>query len=96
MMGDVIHISNAETDTVTTDQYFGGCPHCGGNDGFLNVEREHWFMCDRHKTKWRIGENLFSSWRDEGEEVWLRNQYRLLNYMSVSPVYTERDPDMPG
>ena len=25
---------------VETDEYFGGCPHCGGNNGFLNVGRE--------------------------------------------------------
>ena len=92
---NVVPFPKTETDTATTDLYLRGCPHCGGNDGYLNVEREHRFMCNKHMTKWLIGSNLFSGWRDEGEEVWLRNQYRLQNYMTVPPVYPERDPDMP-
>ena len=93
---NVVPFPKTATDTVTTYQYFGGCPYCGGNDGYLNVEREHWFMCDKHRTKRLIGSNLFSGWWDEGEEVWLKNQYRLQNYMTVAPVYPERDPDMPA
>ncbi len=47
--------------------YFGGCPvlvngiPCGGNDGYMNVRSVHIIVCDRHRTAWRVGENLFSS-----------------------------------
>jgi hypothetical protein len=52
----------------TTDSYFGGCPHCGGNDGYTNVGRCHWFFCKAHKTKWLFGSNIFSGWRWETED----------------------------
>ena len=74
---------------VTTDEYFGGCPHCGETAGYINIGRDHWFVCDRHKTKWWIGSNLFSSWRDEDEEVWRRNDYQLQNYMTVEPIHPQ-------
>jgi hypothetical protein len=50
------------------DNYFGGCPKCGGTDGYANVGRSHWFFCREHQTKWCCGANLFSSWRDQTEE----------------------------
>ena len=70
-----------------TGEYFGGCPHCGQTDGYVNIGREHWFVCDRHKTKWHVGSNLFSCWRHEDEETWRRNEYLLQNYMTVDPIY---------
>jgi hypothetical protein len=51
----------------TYDNYFGGCPNCGGSDGYANIRRGHWFYCRDHQTRWCIGTNLFSSWRDETE-----------------------------
>jgi hypothetical protein len=50
-----------------TNDYFGVCPHCGKNDGYLNVGKGHWFFCKEHRLKWLIGANLFSSWRDQTE-----------------------------
>ena len=35
------------TSTITTDEYFGGCPECGHTDGFLNTQSSHWFIRDR-------------------------------------------------
>ena len=84
-MGEVVGLSGARAN-VTTEAYFGGCPYCGANDGHVNVEREHWCVCNRHKTKWRIGSNLFSGWKDEGEAEWTRNEYRLENFMEVEPI----------
>ena len=69
---------------------FGGCPHCGQDDGYLNVGREHWFFCREHKTKWRVGTNLFSSWREEDEGAWQRNRFTLAEYMTVDPVRPEQ------
>src|ERR1700733_15172311 len=59
---------------ITVSDYFGGCPHCGANHGFLNVRAEHWIVCDAHKLKWCVGSNLFSSWKDENERIWRRNE----------------------
>jgi hypothetical protein len=64
--------------------YFGACPHCLRNDGFLNIGREHWCVCHRHKMKWRVGENL---WTVLGTEDELHtNAYRLANYMTCEPI----------
>ena len=32
--------------------FFGGCPECGHNDGYLNIGRCQWFLCHKHRTKW--------------------------------------------
>ena len=85
-MGDVVKL---ESRRITTDEYFGGCPKCGKCDGFLNVDRNHWAVCDTHKTTWCIGSNLFSSWHDETEADWQRNEKLLASYSIVKPVYPE-------
>jgi hypothetical protein len=48
--------------------YFGLCPICKNTDGYINIGRGHWYLCKEHKVRWFVGENLFSSWRDETEE----------------------------
>ena len=77
------------TDKITTDEYFGGCPKCGESDGHLNVGRNHWAVCDTHKTTWPIGENLFSGWHDETEADWQRNEEKLAGYRQVEPIHYE-------
>ncbi len=79
--------SGRDRDAVVTTHPFGGCPGCGDTDGYLNVGPDHWFVCHRHKTRWRAGSNFFSGWRDESEETWLRNRFKLAGYMwVVEPV----------
>jgi len=87
-MGTVVDFPGVRAN-LTTDEYFGGCPHCGGCDQYMNVERDHWCVCHKHKTKWWIGSNLFSAWKREGEDLWRRNEYRLANYMEVKPIRPE-------
>lgn len=65
---------------------FGDCPECGSNDGYLNVGAEHWFHCREHETRWFVGVNLFSGWREESEEDWHRNVEVLANYTEVEPL----------
>jgi hypothetical protein len=72
-----------ETMTQTTNDYFGECPECKRTDGFLNIGRVHWFVCNEHKTKWCVGENLFSNWINEEEERWEKNRLLLLDYRKV-------------
>ena len=85
-MGDVVEL---RPQRVTTDEYLGCCPECGKNDGFLNVGRDHWAYCRRHKTRWLVGSNLFSGWRHEDETVWLCNRYRLEECRVVDPICPE-------
>ncbi len=85
-MGDVVKL---ESQRITTDEYFGGCPECGKNNGYLNCERTHVFFCETHKTAWAAGSNLFSSWHDETEADWQRNEERLATYREVEPIYPE-------
>jgi hypothetical protein len=66
--------------------YFGGCPTCGRTDGYLNVRRSNVFVCHTHKTAWCVGNNLFSDWRDETEEIWERNAALLAQYTEVESL----------
>lgn len=76
---------------ITTDEYFGGCPTCGKTDGYLNIGRDHWFVCDAHSAKWCIGSNLFSSWREQSEASWQENAKKLAGYQEVAPIYPRQD-----
>jgi hypothetical protein len=71
--------------------HFGGCPECGNSGGYLNIGRAHWFHCDEHLVKWLIGENLFSTWHDESEEVWKDNAQRLSLYREVESADSWED-----
>lgn len=73
------------TASLYTD-YFGGCPICWENDGYLNVSREHIFICREHKTAWNVGSNLFSCWREENEAIWRYNVELLENFKEVEPA----------
>ena len=86
-MGEVVRLANYK---VETNEYFGGCPHCGKNDGYLNVGREHWFVCHQHRATWWAGSNLFSAWRDETEDDWRKNEGRMHDYEVVEPIYPEQ------
>jgi len=68
-------------------EVFGGCPNCGCTSRIWNIYKSHWAVCIIHKTKWYIGENLFSNWRKETEGDWLKNTYRLAEFKEVEPVY---------
>jgi len=71
------------------DGYWGLCPVCHKTDGYVNVGREHWFICIEHKNKWPIGENLFSSWKYETQEDQRRRQQELGfdSFAEVGPFY---------
>ena len=71
---------------------FGLCPRCFRADYYMNVGREHWFVCDTHKTKWFAGDNLFSSWRHESDEDFARNALLLEEYERVEPFYYPQEP----
>lgn len=72
--------------------YFGLCPECGGEDGYMNVGPCHWDVCDEHRVKWCIGSNVFSSWEDEPEVLHRENAEKLAFYREVEP-YRHPDPE---
>ena len=67
------------------ETYWESCPVCHQVDEFLNIYRDHWFVCHRHRTKWWVGSNLFSTWRNEKPSDWTRNAARLSAYREVEP-----------
>ena len=81
-----------DAEKRASEHYFGGCPECGGNDGFVNIGKLHYFVCDTHKTKWWVGSNLFSCWRRQDEEIWEQNFAMLAEYREVEALSTWVDP----
>jgi len=72
---------------MSNDSYWGACPICHRCDGYVNVGSEHWCVCHEHKTKWLVGDNLFSSWRFESQEQHEKNWVRLRSYAVVPPSH---------
>jgi hypothetical protein len=70
------HIDKTTSKEITMDidasaHYSGeaGCPECGGGDGrVINVGPAQVAFCSKHRVKWVIGSNLFSSWRNQTED----------------------------
>jgi hypothetical protein len=36
------------TTQMKVPDYFGGCPQCGRNDGYVNAGKTHVFICREH------------------------------------------------
>jgi hypothetical protein len=87
-------MNTGPTDALITEveHYFGACPECHSDGEMLNIGRGHWFVCDEHRTRWFIGSNLFSSWRDEDETIWRANHERLKDYRDVDPYFGAEVP----
>ncbi|MFH1233367.1 MAG: hypothetical protein V1649_01810 [Patescibacteria group bacterium] len=66
--------------------YWGAC-HCGNEGSCFNVYKNHWFRCDDCKTVWWIGQNLFSTWQYENEEIWQKDIEKYNYYNVIEPVY---------
>jgi hypothetical protein len=74
------------TVVITVPDWGGGCPECGNLEQWLNVGRDHGCVCHYHMTKWCVGSNLFSSWRDEERNIWEANAWLLAGYTEVDPL----------
>ncbi len=70
---------------------FGSCPVCGGEDGYLDCGRGHWFVCDTHRVKWFAGSNMFASWRlpGQGEPSY---RVRFESFLVVDGWVQQRNP----
>ena len=62
------------------ENYFGHCPVPEHKNGYRNIGRRHWMVCDKCRIKWLMGENLFSFWRSENEEIWKANAETIKGY----------------
>jgi len=82
-----------EARVKAAEHYFGGCPRCGDTDGYLNQGRDHWFVCDKHRVRWFVGSNLFSSWRHESSAQHAENLLKLMGYRVVDPLHEWKEPD---
>ncbi len=76
-MGTVIKLS--------VENRFGGCPKCKKHDGRLNIGRNHWFFCKKHRAKWFAGTDVFPDWTSETEEDWKQNEAFLDLFIEVDP-----------
>lgn len=65
--------------------HFGDCPKCKKNDGHLNIGRDHWFHCKKHRVKWWVGNNIFPDWMEETSKIWKRNATLLDHYIEIEP-----------
>jgi hypothetical protein len=70
--------------------HFGQCPKCKKNDGFVNIGRNHWFFCRRHRVKWYGGHDVFPGWRDEPAGLWLRNEELMSFFLEIEPFMPHR------
>lgn len=59
------------------------CAKCMRDGSIVNIGRVHWCYCTKCRTRWRFGENLFSSWHHETPEDWDRNARELAQYREV-------------
>ncbi len=72
--------------------YFGWCAECGGGRN-CNIERAHWGYCDKHRTRWFAGSNVFSDWRNETEEQWRSRWERIGAYREVKGVFPTQESE---
>ena len=65
--------------------YGGGCPWCGGNDGWMaDMACDIWHYCRAHRTKWRT--DKLSSNRHMSADDILANHYQLQGFDVVEPL----------
>ena len=65
-------------------EFFADVKCCHGHEARLfNIGRGHFAACDRCRTFIHVGSNLMSSWRQEDEVVWRRNNDSAEGYELV-------------
>lgn len=61
----------------------GCCPVCGKSGPFMNIGRDCYGFCQKHKTKWLIYSNLYSAWQNENEIIWDENERFLSDFIDI-------------
>ncbi len=76
-------------DDGNTVDHEGACPVCGRSDGFINIRKQQWGGCRRHKVRWLIGLNVYSGWMHQNEADWQKNADMLSGWREVKPVFPQ-------
>lgn len=71
---------------VQYSKQFGVCPICSKTDGFVNLGKEHWFICRDHETKWFVGINLFEGWQNQTVAQAQGIEAMLDKYKEIDPL----------
>ena len=69
--------------SLKAPKFFGDCPKCRRNDGYVNIGRNHWFLCKKHRVKWFFGTDIFPTWRDENQEIWWKNAQLISGFLEI-------------
>lgn len=64
----------------------GVCPKCAKTDGFVNLGKEHWFICRDHKSKWFAGVNMYEGWKNQTVAQAESIEMMLSSYKEVVPL----------
>jgi hypothetical protein len=95
----VEHKADASDEPMTWQEgYFGVCPQCRRHDGYANVGKSQYFFCKKHRVKWCIGANVFSSWRDqtEAEQRRIYDEIGLGEFEKIEPLGVDIPPEFCG
>jgi hypothetical protein len=90
------NVIDLERERNRRGAYFGVCPHCRCHDGYVNLGREHWFYCKRHRVMWWFGDNVFSSWMHETAEEQRASAERVAGFVVVEPLWPPEPPADPS
>ncbi|MCZ6803438.1 MAG: hypothetical protein O7D86_05775 [Proteobacteria bacterium] len=71
---------------IQYSKHCGVCPKCSKSDGFVNLGKEHWFICRDHKAKWFGGINLFEGWENQTVAQSESIAVMLESYKEVIPL----------
>ena len=69
-----------------TKHRFGGCPECGGNDGFFQLHPDAWFICHMDKTSWKVSAAILCTRLEQTEYDYHQNWLALDHYHNVEPM----------
>ena len=79
-------MKNSQNEKQKDNSALGFCPECKQPFKYLNIGSDQMAYCHQCQTKYKAGVNMFSTWLDEQEAKWRRNQKRLADYKVVEPL----------
>jgi hypothetical protein len=92
-----VNSSQPIAEVIDSGALGGVCPQCYRTDGYVNIGKEHWGICDVHRVRWPIGYNLFSECKDEPwelqQQVWSKVAlYEVVESGSCDELVTSACP----
>jgi len=66
--------------------WFGVCPECLDNDGYLHLGPEAYAVCHEHEAKWPLGKILTAEWEKTSDRQFVAYQILLDTYKVIEPV----------